>query len=52
MIDPKEAPEGYEAVEGVRLDCDLWFLCGCDKFLCTPEDRQDGERVIFRKVEE
>lgn len=48
MINPKEAPKGYEAVEGKCTDCDL-FNEKCDLIECAAESRKDGEDVIFKK---
>jgi len=54
MIDPKEAPEGYEAVRGYCYDCCFFIGMSCpDPDLnCHASTRKDGETVIFRKVEE
>ena len=55
MIDKNEAKEGYEAVEeedGICEGCAFngSHECLSDKsIICVPEDREDGQEVIFKK---
>ena len=53
MIDPKEAPEGYEAVRGPCSECCFHTVDCSDIYpACVAGNRKDGHMVIFRKVEE
>ena len=47
-INPNEAPEGCVAVEYVECSkCVFWRKDSCDDVMCTPEDRDDMEFVMF-----
>ena len=55
MIDKHEAPEGYEAFaeeDGICEGCAFNDTNDClfDKdIICVPNDREDGQEVIFKK---
>ncbi len=62
MIDPGEAPEGFEAVgvaaelscQGCAFEGSSYKPChylAVDERLCFAEDRKDGHEVIFKKKE-
>lgn len=57
MIDPSEAPEGFEAVEPNASDrckgCSFnsWRSNYCLGTACTAKLREDGQNVIFKKKE-